>query len=211
MLSKPQIDWIESYIGKSVTVTQVISSDKNSVFEIDASNDKYFLKIGPNIEIEKQKLEWLYGKLPVPKVKGFNTDSEAPMLLMTAITGKNLASLAPKWGPERVISKLVGALHKFHAVDIKDYPFGQHGPDLVLVHGDACLPNFIYHGEELNGYIDLGDMEAGVAKVDLAAGVWTLQYNFGPGYGLKFLQQYGAANPSEEMVYELHELYESYI
>ncbi len=88
-----------------------------------------------------------------------------------------------------------------------DWPFGGCGS--VLVHGDACLPNFLFSAEQLSGYIDVGNMALGEPEVDLAAAVWSLQYNLGHGYGLEFLSKYGVEQPDEEEVERLRQLYES--
>jgi kanamycin kinase len=59
----------------------------------------------------------------------------------------------------------------------------------------------------LSGFVDLGEMGAGDIKVDLAAAVWSLQYNLGPGHGLSFLRAYGLADPTERDVGRLWEMY----
>ena len=210
-LDIPFLDWAKTLAGENSAFNRVMSSDKNAVYELDNGNSKLFLKIGINLELEKSKLEWLKGKLPVPQVMGFTTITNKEGLLMTAIEGENLASLATKWGPEKTIEKLVSALQKFHSTEVTDYSFGEKASNAVLVHGDACLPNFIYHKEELNGYIDLGDMQVGNVEIDLSAAVWTLQYNFGAGYGLRFLQLYGITNSTEDMVEKLRQQYEDKI
>ena len=130
---------------------------------------------------------------------------------LSAIEGENLKSIAHELGIEKVIDILVGALHRFHGTDIKECPFGTQQEDNVLVHGDACLPNFIIKDGELSGYIDLKDMRIDKKEVDLAAGVWSLQYNFGPGLGIIFLEKYGVENPTEEMVENLRLQYETVI
>ena len=78
----------------------------------------------------------------------------------------------------------------------------------VLVHGDACLPNFLFHGDELSGYINVGDLAVGEPEVDLVAAVWSLQYNLGPGYGLAFLREYGVSDADEKRVEALRQKYE---
>jgi len=49
----------------------------------------------------------------------------------------------------------------------------------VLVHGDFCLPNVLVMEGSLTGVIDVGRAAIASPEVDLAAGVWSLQYNFG--------------------------------
>lgn len=78
----------------------------------------------------------------------------------------------------------------------------------MLVHGDACLPNFIFQGEKFSGYIDLGDLMVAKPEIDFAAAIWSLQYNLGPGHGKRFLEKYGVQNVTDEMVEKLRLQYE---
>jgi len=43
----------------------------------------------------------------------------------------------------------------------------------------------------LSAVIDVGGAGLGSPEVDLAAGVWTLNYNFGSGFARDFLTAYG--------------------
>jgi kanamycin kinase len=205
------LQWAKSILGDNLELRKEMSSDKNSVYEIITSSQRYFLKIGPNLEKENEKLHWLKGKLPTPNVIAFTKHADTEALIMTAVEGTNLAYLAKEWGAEKVVNKLAEALLAFHSTDISSYPLSQPSKADVLVHGDACLPNFIYKGEKLSGYIDLGDLQVGDREIDLAAAVWTLQYNFGPGYGVKFLETYGIHNPTPELAEKLRMVYENKI
>ena len=48
-----------------------------------------------------------------------------------------------------------------------------------LIHGDFCLPNIIFDGDRLSGYIDLGGAGIGDRHIDLFWGAWTLNFNLG--------------------------------
>ena len=76
------------------------------------------------------------------------------------------------------------------------------------MHGDACLPNFLFVGDHLSGYIDVGNMALADPEVDLAAAVWSLQYNMDAGHGLAFLREYGVVGANEEDVERLQLSYE---
>ncbi len=64
---------------------------------------------------------------------------------------------------------------------------------LVLTHGDACLPNIMVVSNQLSGFVDLGDMGLGDRCRDLERALWSLDYNYGEGYGESFLEAYGVA------------------
>lgn len=204
------IDWANKQLGAIDEAKRESHGDQSAVFKLRAANKNYFLKIGSGLEKERERLEWLDGKLPVPRVIGFASMSGKDALLLSALEGVNLAVLKKEWPVEKVIDALVDALQRFHAVDISDCPFGtlESNTGQVLVHGDACLPNFIFQDGELSGYVDIGDMSIGSVDRDLSAAVWSLQYNLGAGYGARFLEKYGIQNVTEELVETLRLRYE---
>jgi aminoglycoside 3'-phosphotransferase-2 len=67
--------------------------------------------------------------------------------------------------------------------------------DLVLTHGDYCLPNVILRGTALAGFVDVG--RAGVADRyrDLALGARSITVNLGPAWVAPFFASYGIAAP----------------
>lgn len=207
-MSEKFIDWAKKRLGNNAIVTKEAHGDRSHVFRICNQSDDYFLKIGGNFEKEIRRLNWLKGKLPVPNVIDFIKIGKKEALLLSAIGGKNLAVLRQEWKAEKVVSELADALRRFHAIDVKDCPFGEFDPGDVLVHGDACMPNFIFFGDSLSGYIDLGDVAVDKPEIDFAAAIWSLQYNLGKGYGLKFLENYGVENATEELVEKLRLQYE---
>lgn len=203
------IDWAEKKLGIDVVVTKEPHGDQSTVYHLASPHGNYFLKIAFGLEKERERLEWLAGKLPIPPVIGFTKIEDKDALLLSAIEGDNLAKLKKKWPADKVIKKLAEALLEFHAVSTKDCPFGKLGPGKVLVHGDACLPNFIFNGDIFSGFIDLGDMRIDDVEVDLSAAVWSLQHNLGPGYGMNFLKEYGAKDATDELAERLRLRYEN--
>lgn len=65
--------------------------------------------------------------------------------------------------------------------------------DLVVCHGDYCVPNILLKGPDLVGYVDLGELGVADRWWDLAVATWSLTWNFGPGYEDLFLESYGAS------------------
>jgi len=98
-------------------------------------------------------------------------------------------------------------LRDIHAVDATGCPFGVPGKGHVLIHGDYCLPNVLVEDGRLSALIDLGGAGLGNPEDDLAAGVWTLQYNFGPGLAREFLDAYGWPPMSDRAIERLRRKY----
>ncbi|MBQ4409708.1 MAG: aminoglycoside 3'-phosphotransferase [Firmicutes bacterium] len=71
----------------------------------------------------------------------------------------------------------------------------------VLLHGDYCLPNIILDDWKLSGYIDLGSGGIGDRHIDVAWGIWTLNFNLGTTeYMDRFLDAYGRDVIDPEML-----------
>ncbi|AKI98340.1 hypothetical protein IX53_08290 [Kosmotoga pacifica] len=69
--------------------------------------------------------------------------------------------------------------------------------DLVLCHGDYCLPNILVYKGKLSGFIDLGLSGVSDRYQDLAIGARSIAYNIGEKYIQQFLEEYGLENPDE--------------
>ncbi|MEJ2240101.1 MAG: aminoglycoside 3'-phosphotransferase [Gemmatimonadales bacterium] len=70
---------------------------------------------------------------------------------------------------------------------------------LVVCHGDYCLPNVLVDSGAVSGYVDLGEL--GVADLwwDLAVATWSVTWNLGPGYEDLFLEEYGVERDYERI------------
>ena len=71
--------------------------------------------------------------------------------------------------------------------------------DIVVCHGDYCVPNVLFRGSALAGFVDLGEMGTADRWWDLAVATWSLTWNFGPGYEAMFLESYGADLDEERL------------
>ncbi|MFZ2150285.1 MAG: phosphotransferase [Minisyncoccia bacterium] len=208
-ISKEQIEyfitWAKRLVDDDAVVEKTPHGDEALVYKVDSKKGNYFLKIKPGSKSTKEldRLKWFKEKLPVPEVVGAVEKDGSRAMLTTALLGKDLKELAQEWPAEKVVEKLVEILHTFHSVDAKSWPFDEPAFGKIIIHGDACLPNFIFNKDNFSGYIDLGGAELGDRDVDLATAIWSLEYNLGKGYGLQFLQKYGYENPTEEIVEKL--------
>lgn len=73
--------------------------------------------------------------------------------------------------------------------------------DLVVCHGDYCLPNILIEDGRATGYVDLGELGVADRWWDLAAATWSLTWNLGPGFENLFLAEYGARPDIERMTF----------
>jgi kanamycin kinase len=68
--------------------------------------------------------------------------------------------------------------------------------DLVVCHGDCCLPNVLVSGTgggmAVSGFVDVGELGVAERWWDLAVATWSLDWNLGPGWEELFLRAYGA-------------------
>lgn len=201
--------WVSDVVQKEIrSIIPVDSNEINAVFQLICAGQRFFLKTGPDLQREYRRLEWLTGRLKAPQPIAFTALATKDAFLMSAIDGEDLVQSKRSMTPQTIITRLAAALKVLHATYTDDWPFERKDGGTVLVHGDACLPNFMYRGDRLSGYIDVGDMSVADPAVDLAAAVWSLQYNLGPGHGLPFLHEYGIQNATEEDVERLRLMYE---
>ncbi len=60
-----------------------------------------------------------------------------------------------------------------------------------MTHGDPCLPNVLVLNGEFSGFVDLGSAAVDDPVQDLALALWSLEYNYGAGWGETLLHAYG--------------------
>lgn len=76
--------------------------------------------------------------------------------------------------------------------------------DVVLCHGDYCLPNVLIKAGRVSGYVDLGELGLADRWWDLAVATWSLTWNLGSGWEDLFLETYGIeADPERTRYFRL--------
>ncbi|MFC4452405.1 APH(3') family aminoglycoside O-phosphotransferase [Deinococcus sonorensis] len=77
--------------------------------------------------------------------------------------------------------------------------------DLVVTHGDACLPNVLMAGEYVEGFVDVGRAGLADRHADLALAERSLRHNIGPEAAALFLDTYGRSfvDPARLTYYRL--------
>jgi aminoglycoside phosphotransferase len=85
-----------------------------------------YLKTGPagTLEQEKNILEWLAARIPVPKVIHYISD-EKDYLLTAEIKGVDITKAMNYLSPEKIVSILAQGLRLIHSIDTKGCPFDE--------------------------------------------------------------------------------------
>ena len=188
------IRWAAMLLGfPAVTAEAADRGDAATTYRLsDGGTVAGYLKVGASgLAGERDRLVWLGGRVAVPGVLGFAASGGQEWLLTAPLTGADLSQPGHTAQPHRLVRLLASALTRLHALDPAGCPFGAPHDGAVVIHGDACLPNFVFDASEFAGYLDVGDVRLGDAQTDLAAAVWSLDHNLGPGYGGEFLGRYG--------------------
>jgi kanamycin kinase len=178
-----------------------------TVWRLAGPSGAVYVKRAAELEGERDRLAWLRGRLPVAEVIGFFHAAGDDWLLTRELPGVPLYDPSVASSPSRVAGTLGEILRGIHATDATGCPFGVPRRGHVLVHGDYCLPNVLVEDGALSGLVDVGGAGLGDPRQDLAAGVWTLQYNFGPGHAREFLDAYGAAPMTDQEIERLRRKY----
>jgi kanamycin kinase len=63
--------------------------------------------------------------------------------------------------------------------------------DLVVCHGDYCLPNVLLQDGQVIGYLDLGELGVADRCWDVVVGAWSVTWNLGAGWEDLFYDSYG--------------------
>lgn len=166
-----------------------------------------FVKRAADLAGERDRLAWLADRWPVPRVAGFFHEMGDDWLLTHEVPGLPMYHPSVGWAPDYVAERLGEILGGLHSTAAGGCPFGVAKRGHVLIHGDYCLPNVLVHQGELSGLVDVGRSGLGNPEDDLAAGVWTLQYNFGQGFARPFLNAYGWPPMTDQAIEKLRRRY----
>jgi len=197
-------------------------------FRIERPGGACFMKWDPagsgeSLTDERDRLEWLSGRFPAPKVVDAGADQSGSWLVTAAIDA--LSAVTPRWKREpavavRAIARGLRMLHE--TLDPVECPFswsveerlaGKHEVDdglraapsmdrLVVCHGDPCSPNtLVAEPGEFAAIVDVGRLGVADRWADLAVASMSLEWNYGPGWEQLFFTAYGIAPDPDRIAY----------
>jgi len=102
-----------------------------------------------DLDVERARLEWLSGRLPVPEVAGWWRNDEASYLLITELPGRTGSDEFWRDDVPALIGQIVEGMGTIHALDITGCPFvGTLAEELAeaerrIANGTLNLPEFL--------------------------------------------------------------------
>jgi kanamycin kinase len=208
----------------------------------------YHLSLGRELEAERERLNWAFPRLLVPRVLTYGVESEQEWLLTAGLPGVTGLDASLRAAPARLVRQLGESLRQLHAVPVDGCPFEHRldkdvdlaerrvaaglveaqefnadhrdltpeaalarlrtlrpaTEDLVVCHGDYCVPNVLFENGGVSGYVDLGHLGVADRWSDLAVATWSVTWNLGPGWEDHFLAAYGVRrDPQKQAFYRL--------
>lgn len=162
------------------------------------------LKISPDKERlarEKEKLDWLSGRIPCAQSVLFCVEGDLAYFLRTCVEGDSLTNARFLRNPALLVELLGKAISLLRALDGAHCPFSStDNAGDGFVHGDLCLPNILIGTDnEIAGFIDLDNAGRGDPWYDYAWALWSLAYNLKtPDYGAALLARIGVSFSEEK-------------
>lgn len=209
-------------LARDATVEPVwVSGDNGATFRIQGIPGR-FVKWRPkgatgSLEEEARRLCWAHSFVPVPEVLEYGSDDSGSWLVTVALLGESAITQRWKADAETAVRVTGSALRQLHDdLPVSECPFDwsiearrqnvhplkdgdpkitQTAPpvdELVVCHGDACVPNTLIGPDgRFVGHVDLGDLGVADRWADLAVATWSTEWNYGPGWEDLYLESYG--------------------
>ena len=115
--------------AKSRAWSRITIGDSADTFRLDREGEPaLYLKVCrslPQRELlrERERLDWLRGRLPVPEVVHYEVATSREYLLLTSIPGQDAASLSKRIPHKHIVRTLAIGLRMIHGIPIGDCPF----------------------------------------------------------------------------------------
>lgn len=206
-----------------------LNGDGGVTFRIEAAGENHFAKWAPvgspiDLAAEAGRLRWAGDFAAVPHVLDYAETPAGAYLLTADLHGETAITDHWKDNPDQAVRAAGAGLRILHdSLPVETCPFDwsitarlttvpgtaqkQLPPqppigELVVCHGDACVPNTLLNANgAFLGHVDLGNLGLADRWADLAVATWSTEWNYGPGWELPFLRAYGIRPDPERTVY----------
>lgn len=181
---------------------------------------------GESLADESERLRWLAGRHPVPRLVSYHHDRDGEILVTEAVEARSAVDDHWRAEPKTAIGAIATGLRRLHALDVADCPFdwgvaqrlatavaagvpiaddlGEAPPidHLVICHGDPCSPNTLIddHGR-FAGTVDVGRVGKADRWADLAVATMALSWNYADYDEQWFWDSYGIAPDATRIGY----------
>lgn len=175
-----------------------------------------------DLAAERTALDWLSGTgIGAPRVVEYGAVDGYEWLVTTTLPGRSAAEEWPAHQRTAVVRAVAGVARALHAVPVAGCPLDRrlavrlaevgdevgHPPgaeDLVVCHGDFCLPNVLLDPDTtvVTGILDVArlgvaDRFADLALMARSIGSVELNPQYGPSFVDEFLASYGGVSPDD--------------
>jgi kanamycin kinase len=199
-------------------------------FQIGHGPDRCFAKWdridrADQLAAEAERCDWAGSYISVPEVLELRRADDQVCLVTAPLEGENAVADRWKAEPARAVAVLGSSLRILHeTLPVDRCPFDWSaeyrisiatGPELVadvppvdrlvVCHGDACAPNTVLRDDgTVSGHVDLAFLGVADRWADLAVGLRSLGWNYGPGWEAAYLDAYGIdPDPERGRYYQL--------
>ena len=119
------IDIVDKFIGSAKVTEITIGCSDSKVYKIEKEDNTYYLKVATKglLTREYNALNWLQGKLEVPKIVLYDDTTEKEYLITESISGEMVCSDNMINNPDKALDIIVEAFNTLYKVDIANCPF----------------------------------------------------------------------------------------
>ncbi|WP_028608462.1 APH(3') family aminoglycoside O-phosphotransferase [Paenibacillus harenae] len=117
-----------------------VGMSESKTYRLTGAAANYFIKFHAADAVEslldeKERIEWLQGKLPVPRVATYEKDDAGEYLLITGLAGLDASDKAHEQALPQLMRLLAEGLRAVHDVPIKECPFNRTLPVVLAEAG----------------------------------------------------------------------------
>lgn len=106
-----------------------VGCSQANVYRFYSDTETIYLKVEPSsgeLKKEYENLQWMNGKLPVPRILEWVTEEEKDYLLITEIGGRMLCDDEYIRNPQLAVSLLAEGINLLRSIDIKTCPLNNN-------------------------------------------------------------------------------------